>query len=155
MDMTTTKTQMHRLLCVAALFAFLTGCESFECGRYRGFVENNEKYNELVEWADSKIFARAIVAEDVAHFGLVGPGRRRLQGRGGRSYQPPSLIDVEIRLIGEDPYNPNAIFLGRSSFKGLIVSRGEVDAVIPLSSVQPDEVLSKNGRAALICRPFR
>ncbi|MBL8297790.1 MAG: hypothetical protein JNN30_05510 [Rhodanobacteraceae bacterium] len=140
---------------IVALLVLLAGCESIECGRYREFIEEKDRYDALIDWADKTIFSRSIREEDVRDLGLVGPGRKRLRGKGAINYQPPSLPAVEIRLIGKDLYNPDAVFLGEASFKGLIVARGDVADAISYSSILPDEVLLKKARVALVCRPFR
>lgn len=152
---TTTKAMNIRNVLITALMMLLMGCESSECDRYRKFVEEKDRYDELVAWADNSIFFHAIRSENIEGFGLAGPGRDRLVLGGGINYQPPSLPDVEIRLIGSDPRNPIAVFLGRSSYKGLIIGRGDVSGAIVRSSVQPDELLAKKERVALVCRPFR
>lgn len=155
MDTITTKATVINRLVIVAILVLLAGCESIECGRYREFVEEKKRYDELIDWADKTVFSRTIGEKDVRDLGLVGPGRKRLVAKGAIDYQPPSLPAVEIRLIGKDPYNPDAVFLGEASFKGLIVARGDVSGVISYSSILPDEVLLKKARVALVCRPFR
>jgi len=57
-------------------------------------------------------------------------------------------------LMGDDPHNPSAVFFGRSAFKGLLVARSDVGSAPSHSSILPNEVLARNKRAALVCRPF-
>ncbi len=58
-------------------------------------------------------------------------------------------------LMGDDPHNPSAVFFGRSAFKGLVVARSDVGSALSHPSILPNEVLARNKRAALVCRPFR
>lgn len=156
--MTTTNPRMailRNFSVLAAILLMLSGCERIECGTYRPYVADIKKNAEIEEWADKLFFAKSVDKNDITGSGLVGPGRWALSARSSAEYEFPALSSREIRLIGKDPENPDAVFLGLSAFKGLIVARNDIVGVLPSQSILPDEVLGIRGRTALVCRPYR
>jgi hypothetical protein len=90
MDVTTTKAAAAKGFFAALTMVLLAGCESVECDRYRGLVEDNDKYSEAIAWADASIFSLNPAARDPG----VGVGGTRAEevGESGGHKQPASVV---------------------------------------------------------------
>lgn len=132
----------------------LQGCKQVECGKYNKFVDDSKSSEELLLWADGNIFDRDFSDSDLRVGQIVGPGGRFKSislDRSGRRPPPGFLKDYEIKIVGPNQYHPNIIFIGRSGYKGVVVSRNEMDESVVGTEIISDLLWKRRGRIAVIC----
>ncbi len=140
-----------RNILFASIF-LLSGCTEFDCGGLEGIVQNEKSYAEITKWADENFFSHEVPDDQLASGGFVGPGRRRIVST--LSPATPVTSFSEIRTIGINSTHPDAIFLAKGAYRGVLVSRNDdVEDVLKSEGIIPDEVHAKNQRIAAICRP--
>lgn len=139
----------------------LSGCSRTECDSYRELVEDSERHAKIVAWADSAIFSREFQREELFSGRMAGPGNVavRMDAAGLPKPDsealstniPQSVLSVEVRLIGSDRSNPVGIFIGQSSYRGVIIGRSSLDDVLVPARVEPHAVEARRGRVGLVC----
>lgn len=138
-----------KIAMLASIFS-LSACKEIECGKYYRFTSNDESYLAVRDWADREVFAQTYADGDLRSGSLLGPGKRALSRKIGMNL-PEGLAGSEVRVLGSNWKYPDAIFIGKARFQGLIVTRRgmrESLADIGLSSELLD---STKGRVAVMC----
>lgn len=139
---------LARLLLGMGAVVGLSSCNYLSCGEYYKFVNDKGDAAEVVAWADSQILGRNSATFKVTSGLLVGPGEKRVVGL----QQPPGgLAGSEVRILHERQDGVSAIFVGRRTLKGLLVTRGVMPGAlqgIPLSGAS---IYERGGRTAVMC----
>jgi hypothetical protein len=134
----------------------LAGCYEYECGKYADLIEDPGRNEILSSWSDSEFFSKNFIKSDLNIGRLVGPGR---SGAFSNIHYPlddfGQISDLEFRPLGKDPLNPNAVFIGVSSFRGLIVARTSLPEDLKASGISMDAIEVKKGRIGMICHRER
>ena len=137
-----------RLLLGMGAVVGLSSCNYLSCGEYYKFVNDKGDAAEVVAWADSQILGRSSDGFKITGGLLVGPGEKRVVGL----QQPPGgLAGSEVRILHERQDGVPAIFIGRRTLKGLLVTRGAMPGAlqgIPLSGAS---IYERGGRTAVMC----
>lgn len=137
-----------RLLLAALVVAGFSSCNYISCGSYHTFVNDKDAAAEVLAWADSQILGHSPAAFKVTSGLLVGPGEKRVVGL----KQPPAgLAGSEVRILQEREDGVSAIFIGRRSLKGLLITRDAIPGAlqgIPLSGAP---IYERGGRTAVMC----
>jgi hypothetical protein len=108
---------------------------------------------ELLAWADKQIFSRDF--KDADYSDLQSPEIARGGGnfnlhRAGVS--PPSWMKGwATKGIGHDWAHPDIVFVGKGSGQGIIITRGEFDAYLKRTEVEPSRIEHRKNRMAMIC----
>lgn len=135
---------------VTAIFA-LSGCREIECGRYFDLTSDDVSRAQLVAWADREIFTKQIDQDAIGLGHLVGPGRRAIKlGRLG-VVSPDGLEGDEVRVIAQDRIGVSSFFVGRHSYRGIIVARDEVSSITATLGIPERDVKIEDGRVAVVC----
>ena len=124
---------------IAALTAATTsaGCSGAACSQYETFVRDQQRYEEIVAWADENVFSRAFSKDDLWVGHLSGPGRWGAVSIERSSLKPPSgLQEDEIRLIGREKFQAHAVFVGGSSYRGVVIVRTTFDECSSATEVE-------------------
>lgn len=132
------------------LVSFLSGCSSSDCLRYEKYVNHREDNAEITQWADKEIFQKKLGNEDLGTGFLAGPGKGTIMGHGREALKKLGLGAEEVWWIGPDQHFPDGIFVGRSSYNGLIIAKRSIADLESASgySLKDDKQLN---RVALIC----
>lgn len=151
-------------VCAAGLALVLSasGCRQLECGQYEAFVDDTPQHRELLQWADATIFATPLAARDLVPSFLAGPGSYRIRSLAEKPLQlPPALANFrhwlgggppEVQLMGEDKTLPAAIFIGKKSYRGVVVARADIGAAVGADKPGGKENIWKmRDRVAIIC----
>lgn len=149
---------------LAAASLTISGCNHPECAQYSPFVSSDEIRDRLLNWVDSEIFSQTLLQSDLSGSVLLGPGKNRIQSIQGHELDLPRFLyelpfstafsgrAPQILLLGEDSSKPIAIFIGRVSFRGLIVSRDQISPTLQrLSLNQKRDFLAIGSRVAIMC----
>lgn len=144
-----------RLIVCAAFAVMLVSCRAIGCDAYYPYVTDDETSRELIEWAEVEIFSRDFSKEDFSLGRLVGPGRNGAFEPDSIGATFPGLIEDEIRPIGPDPMHPSGIFIGRMSYRGIIVARTSLNQMLEEANYTSADFLAENGKVALICADAR
>ena len=144
----------------------MSACAHPECSQYYPFVEAGAARNSILNWADSEIFAKDLASAEVSGTVLLGPGRRRVRSVAGSILELPRQLEdgyfsklVPIRepqvlALGEDKAHPVAIFIGRASYRGLVVSRKEMLGTLHELDMNIERnFLVISDRVAIMCYP--
>lgn len=149
--------------CMALVLSaiFLCGCAEAECNQYRSAIEDEKLRQDILEWADGAFFEIAIKPDEIVSGGLIGPGDWRVRSREILARLPVGISSgswfsegraLEVRLLGENPLSPHAVFLGRKSYKGLVISKGEIISTLKELEFRIDrDVQAPSGRLAILC----
>ena len=140
----------------------LTACRSMECGHYEVFVEDSAEHRELVQWADATVFATPLSSRDLVPTFMAGPGKFRIRSIAEKPLSlPPALAEFkhwlgggppEIQLMGDDKTSPVAVFIGKKSYRGLVVARSDIGAAIGADKPGAEKDIWKVGnRVAVLC----
>lgn len=147
---------MMTKLSIIILIGALSGCQVYDCSRYKRIVSDSEKSRFLELWADKNVFSRTFAKNDLGStLGIVGPGRRQILRSAG--VEVPSQIvgsyevPLSIRIIGTNSAEPHGIFLGNRSFLGILVARKDMHSLLLESKITLDALEITNGRVAVIC----
>lgn len=140
------------LLFVFSIF-FLSSCKRIECGKYDRFISDGRDREKLLSWVDANIFDRTFRDDELRGGELIGPGRRFKSIFMERSniVVPGWLSGYEVRILGPDQYKPDAVFIGARSFKGLVVTRGELLSSLQGTDVKPEWLDRIEKRVATMC----
>lgn len=157
----------HRLLAVKIFCGaclVVSGCTHPECAQYSSFVDSIEARDELLTWADTEIFSKKLLEGDLSGSILLGPGKRKIKSVRGRTLDlPHSLYELpfsvalsgrspDVLILGEDVSNPVAIFIGRVSYRGLIISRNDIALTFRYLSQNEKRYVSTYGsRVGIMC----
>lgn len=126
-----TRTTFLVRVAFASVLMAASACGGPSCTDYGRIVNDEERRARLLEWADAHVFSREFSEGDFNMGLLVGPGRSGAFSRDTfASHVPGFIVGYEIRPLGQDRRRPEGLFLGRSSFSGVIVSRGEMNALL-------------------------
>lgn len=142
------------------LMATLSGCASVECDQYRHLLSDDSARKEVVGWANENFFENEILSSDIIPGGLVGPGKWRVRPDGRLSSLPKSLnsiigsiadLPLDVRLLGSDHLHPDAIFIGRKSFRGLLISKSGMQSTLKELEFSDRDIIASENRLAILC----
>lgn len=149
-----------RRLCFLLFAALLSGCASVECGWQSKFVDNDSSHDAILQWADSEIFSRKFSSEQVFGGRMAGPGNTALRihkiGIQLPSEQltptiPVDILNFEVRLIGSNLSDPLGVFIGQSSYRGIIIARNNLADTATAGRLSIKALSGQRGRVALVC----
>lgn len=158
MELKTVKNVMRKVG-ITLWLVLLSGCAGAECDRYAEVVASASEVHEIQAWSDSKIFSVRVRQDGLVSGGLVGPGKWRARASVVATL-PTALFErhllaggptLQVRLLGDDPSVPDAIFIGRKSFLGLIVARGQLSEAVKRLGISPQYISATNDRVAVLC----
>ena len=149
---------------LAAAGLFFCGCTHPECAQYAPYVHSEESRDKLLTWVDKEIFSKSLLETDLSGSVLLGPGKNRIRSVQGEGLSLPGFFSElsfskvftgrapQVLLLGEDLSKPIAIFIGRVSYRGLIVSREEISPTLrQLSLYEKRDFSSVGNRVAIMC----
>lgn len=140
------------IIFVFASIFLLSGCTEIDCGGLEGIVLNEKNNTEIVAWAEDNFFSHEIPGDQLASGGFVGPGRRKIAS--ALAPATPTTSFSEIRLIGKNAALPDAIFLAKGAYRGVLVSRhDDVEDILKSEGIISEEIHARSQRLAAICRP--
>ncbi|MEJ1095808.1 hypothetical protein V9L00_04320 [Pseudoxanthomonas sp. CCNWLW206] len=128
----------------------LSGCKAVECGKYYRLASDGESYLAVREWADREVFGRSFTESDLRSGSLIGPGRRAISRKIGMNL-PEELVGSEVRILGQDWENPDAIFIGKVRFQGIVVTRNGMSESLAAVGLSPKLLDSAKERIAVMC----
>ncbi|MNC30068.1 hypothetical protein D3C75_783410 [compost metagenome] len=143
----TAKRVLHAAL-LAVVFCTTAGCNYISCGSYYTYVNDEDDARAIVAWADAHVLGRSSATFRVNGGLLVGPGDTRIRGH---APLPPDLAGSEIRVVQEDANGISAIFIGRRSLKGLMVTRNTMPGALTGIRYPGASYLERGGRTAVMC----
>ena len=135
-----------------ACIFLLSGCTELDCGGLGDIVLNEKSNADIAAWADENFFSREIPDDQLATGGFVGPGQSKVIS----TFAPtPSAINfVEIRLVGKNAVHPEAIFLAKGAYRGVLVSkRKDPEYILKSEGIVPGEIHARSQRLVAVCRP--
>lgn len=150
-----------RLMSMTFILALVAACSTPECDQYRVLLESDLDRSALEQWADEVAFRRELAASDYELGYLSGPGRHGALRDASGSSLPDALLNFtywiplelpEVRPLGGEKARPDAIFVGRKSFQGLVIARGALEDVIKTLQL-PDKSVAKtkSERIGIVC----
>lgn len=138
------------------LCLLLVACSDEECGSYSRLIGNPQNESLLTQWGDNVIFGGDFELQDLTEGGLVGPGYAAVRREAiGRWIEVSALSGDEVRLLGQDPFEPVGYFIGSASYRGIVVAQRDLDELLELERIPSAEVKSRSQRIAVICRDRR
>lgn len=119
------------LVVLCLLCVFTSGCGQVPCVPYDRIARSDSSRMEIISWADQMFFLRMLDDDDFGGGKLVGPGQAGVFRRSIYQESLPASLrkleqllgSIEIRPMGMDRKNPEAIFIGIKSFQGIIITR--------------------------------
>lgn len=133
----------------------VAGCENSDCTQYRHWVTDESRLTALLGWADQAVFSGEIPKEVTSIVGLAGPGRLTLATDKLSDPAPAFLEARTVRLLGPTPFFPSGVFVGYASYRGIVVAKADLGSVLRHENILPAEVLYRDDRVAIVCRPRR
>jgi uncharacterized protein YxeA len=123
------------------------------CHEYARFARNKDDYEKMVNWADKEIFSRSYTEVDFISGNFSGPGMRynTLNTNQLGLSMPAWLRDYEVRILGKESKQFEAIFIGGGKYRGVIVARGDWASHVTDDVVPEKEVKLIRGRIGIIC----
>lgn len=140
-------TSYFRLILIISAAFFLTSCKQVECGKYYKYVDDMKSRQEILSWADSNIFSLHN-PPPLGSGRLVGPGRRAIKGLDAA---PGDLAGDEVRLLGLDAHGISGVFIGRHSFRGILIAREENSQYLEAAGVDGSLLEKTSERVAVMC----
>lgn len=130
------------LLCVC-----ISGCAQTSCAPYDRLAKSDSGRLEIVNWVDQMFFLRGLSDDDFGGGNLVGPGRVGVFRRAFYQESLPASLGqiekiigpIEIRPMGADRKNPEAVFIGGKSFQGIVITRREFTDSFAILGFSVDE----------------
>ncbi|MCF7751938.1 hypothetical protein KQ945_14355 [Bacillus subtilis subsp. subtilis] len=140
--------RLVRIALCALMLVALSSCNYLRCGEYYTFVNNKEKAAEILAWADTQIIGHRSAPFKITGGLLVGPGQKRVAGLP----QPPAgLAGSEVRILQEGDQGVSAIFLGRRTLKGLLITRDAMPGALQGIHLSGASIYERGGRTAVMC----
>lgn len=147
------------MLSLAAVAVMLCSCKRpDECERYRVLVGHDGFRQQVVAWADVNVFSKQFTSRDQSMIDFRGYGRRSMNTtlRVDASAAGGALSDAVVQIRGDDPSNPDFVFIGSAPFRGLIISRKDFASTWRRFSELSREIEVLDDRVAIECRlPFK
>jgi len=150
-----------RVPAVAFLIVSLLGCAEIECNNYSYLLEHGELREELIIWANGSIFDLQLESKQVDSGGLVGPGvwrifdariLRLVPDRASSGVWFSGNRPLEVRLLGDNPFSPEAVFLGRKAYQGIIISKSKfADTMVRLNFRVDRDVRAVSENIGILC----
>jgi hypothetical protein len=140
---------------VALASCLLCGCDLSELGciEYRIASNDKEGVEEIVRWADKRIFDQPLRIRNAAGSpSVLGPRGERLSMRGA---DEPDFVRSRssIILIGKIGYPPEGVFIGNRSYEGMIIARAELNSLYRVMGFPHESIESEvNPRVGCLCR---
>jgi len=142
-----------RIIIYFSILFVLAGCKQIECGKFSEIIDSNSKKDELTKWADRNVFRKTFDSSGYNQLGkLSGPGLRG-------SFRKDSLTDglpiwlhgYEVRPLGSNLIRPEGIFIGSSSFRGIVVAREDMLDLFITARFSESGFAKIDGRIAVMC----
>lgn len=142
-------------LMIVAAWAY-SSFASGGCERYERYLKDEKSHARLLDWADKAIFSREFHRSQVWVGNAVGPGRLGAYRPDNANLALPEAFDgAEVRPLGKNLEHPVGIFVGHSSYCGLMIARGDLDQMLADAGLALRESDQRLDRVALICAPPR
>lgn len=144
--------RVGKLIVALAGMTGSAGCSGAACSEYETFVQDQQRYDEIVAWADENVFNRSFSKGDLWVGHLSGPGRWGAVSIERSALKPPSgLEENEIRLVGRERFQAHAVFVGGSSFQGVVIVRTTFDELSSATELKREAFSATKGRVGIIC----
>lgn len=144
--------RIARVALCAVMLVGLSSCNYIDCGQYYSFVNNKQKAAEILAWADTQIIGHSAATFKTTGGLLAGPGEKRVVGLP----QPPAgLAGSEVRILQERDDGVSAIFLGRRTLKGLLITRDPMPGALQGIPLAGASIYERGGRTAVLCFRMR
>lgn len=137
---------------MSLIFSFLQGCADKTCNDLTALTEDRAHREEVLEWADEKIFSRSFSASEVVrgnHGPYPSPGELRQSF--ASEILPEFLEMYKIRLVGPNLKDFDMIFLKRDTFHGLLIARGDFLETLKSTAVKQSQFESTDERLGVLC----
>ena len=132
----------------------VTADERMACGKYLSVLEDPDRVDALVSWADAEVFSRTFSDADfrIGHFSGPGYASLTFDRRAGALRLPDGLpSDLEVRIVNQSEGRILTIFLGGGRYRGLLVARDDWNASIDGRRLKEQMITARVGRVGLVC----
>lgn len=138
------------VLCLVAFSCISCGLMN-RCDFYERVLNDKRQRDAVVAWAD-RCFSYFPLDERLVNVGaLVGPGSWRITEPRCTEDIPISISDLEVRVLGDDSA-PRGLFVGHTSYQGLVVQRVAGDDLLDLRGLKESDIVARDGRIMCLCR---
>ncbi len=138
--------------------AFLCGCRSSVCEvQFTPILASSTLSKGLAEWADESIFSRVFDESELVAGRLAGPGSFAAPMNKLAIEFPIAILggrmpDNEVRLLYSKERTLVAVFIGQSSYNGILVAKDSVESASRALGVVDGAAFDRvNGRVAMSC----